>query len=38
MATSKIDVVFLNCDLGMGTLVRIYDTNYKLAHLALLDL
>lgn len=38
MATGKIDVVFLHCDQGMGTLVRIFDTSDKLAHLALLDL
>lgn len=38
MATSKIDVVFLHCDQGMGTLVRIFDQNGRLAHLALLDL
>jgi beta-lactamase superfamily II metal-dependent hydrolase len=38
MATSKIEVVFLHCDQGMGTLVRIYDTLDRLAHLALLDL
>jgi beta-lactamase superfamily II metal-dependent hydrolase len=38
MATSKIEVAFLHCDQGMGTLVRIYDTLDRLAHLALLDL
>lgn len=38
MATSKIEVVFLHCDQGMGTLVRIYNKSDKLAHLALLDL
>ena len=38
MATGKIDVVFLHCDQGMGTLVRIYDKLDRLAHLALLDL
>jgi beta-lactamase superfamily II metal-dependent hydrolase len=38
MATNKIDVVFLHCDQGMGTLVRIYDDLDRLAHLALLDL
>jgi beta-lactamase superfamily II metal-dependent hydrolase len=38
MATSKIEVAFLHCDQGMGTLVRIYNTQNKLAHLALLDL
>lgn len=38
MTTSKIEVAFLHCDQGMGTLVRIYDDSDKLAHLALLDL
>ena len=38
MATSKIEVVFLHCDQGMGTLLRIYDTSDRLAHLALFDL
>jgi beta-lactamase superfamily II metal-dependent hydrolase len=38
MTTSKIEVVFLHCDQGMGTLVRIYDDRDRLAHLALLDL
>lgn len=38
MTTSYIEVYFLHCDQGMGTLVEIYDTNSKLAHLALLDL
>ena len=38
MATGKIDVVFLHCDQGMGTLVRIYDPLNRLTHLALLDL
>jgi len=38
MTTSRIEVVFLHCDQGMGTLVRIYDTKNRLAHLALLDL
>lgn len=38
MTTGKIEVVFLHCDQGMGTLVRIYDTRNRLAHLALLDL
>lgn len=38
MTTSKIEVDFLHCDQGMGTLVRIYDDSDRLAHLALLDL
>lgn len=38
MATSKIEVAFLHCDQGMGTLLRIYDTSNRLAHLALFDL
>ena len=38
MAASKIDVVFLHCDQGMGTLVKIYDSKDRLASLALLDL
>lgn len=38
MAASKIDVTFLHCDQGMGTLVKIYDSLNRLAHLALLDL
>ncbi|MFY9619867.1 MAG: MBL fold metallo-hydrolase [Pyrinomonadaceae bacterium] len=38
MTASKIDVIFLHCDQGMGTLVRIYDASDRLAHLALLDL
>lgn len=38
MAVDKIQVVFLHCDQGMGTLVRIYDKLGKLQHLALLDL
>jgi beta-lactamase superfamily II metal-dependent hydrolase len=38
MAASKIEVVFLHCDQGMGTLVRIFDSKDRLAHLALCDL
>lgn len=38
MAASKIDVTFLHCDQGMGTLVKIYDNLDRLAHLALVDL
>ncbi|HKR11615.1 MAG TPA: hypothetical protein VJT15_06145 [Pyrinomonadaceae bacterium] len=38
MATSEIEVDFLHCDQGMGTLLRIYDSSGRLAHLALFDL
>lgn len=38
MAAGKIDVNFLSCDQGMGTLVRIYDKLNTLTNLALLDL
>ena len=38
MAASKIDVVFLHCDQGMGTLIRIYDSINRLTNLVLLDL
>jgi beta-lactamase superfamily II metal-dependent hydrolase len=38
MAASKIEVSFLHCDQGMGTLVRIFDSLNNLAHLALIDL
>lgn len=38
MATSKIEVSFLHCDQGMGTLIRIFDGLNRLTNLALLDL
>ena len=38
MAASAIEVVFLHCDQGMGTLIRVFDANNKLAHLVLIDL
>ena len=38
MAAKQIKVVFLNCDQGMGTLIRIYNSAGTLANLALIDL
>lgn len=38
MAASKIDVTFLHCDQGMGTLVKVYDGLNRVTNLALLDL
>lgn len=38
MAASRIEVVILHCDQGMGTLIEIYDKNNKLSNIALFDL
>lgn len=38
MATSKIEVWVLQCDQGMGTLLKVYDSAGKLDKLVLIDL